>query len=76
MLTFVRPDIMGPDWWQLTVRLIQAGAFIAHTSEAVFAFFLARARRLPSIAWFLQTWAIGFPSLRLLLQVAAERKHQ
>ncbi|MEI6453436.1 MAG: DUF4499 domain-containing protein [Actinomycetes bacterium] len=42
-------------------------ALLVHLGEALFAYSRAKAAELPAFAWALQTFVVGFPSLRKLL---------
>jgi len=57
---------------QELIRNIFIGAVVVHIAEATYAWRLARQAGLDSAAgWALQTFLLGFPSLRLLLQQLA-----
>ncbi|EYC41684.1 hypothetical protein Y032_0559g3442 [Ancylostoma ceylanicum] len=51
-------------------------ALVAHIGEGLYAIYLCRAMKfsmLCSLKWFVQTFALGFPSLSILVKVARKR---
>ncbi len=58
------------------LRGIVVAALLTHLGEAVYAFRLARRAGLADQAggWFLQTFTLGYPSLRLLRRRAATHR--
>ncbi len=70
-----------PSWFrsilpQGAIQLIAVAAWAAHVGEALYAYRLAKriGPAEPASGWFLQTLALGFPSLGLLKERAASRR--
>jgi len=64
---------LGPPWFRVMVAIIYAVAWVLHITEAVIAYFYCFYvdEKESRFDWTLQTFLLGYPSLRLLL---AKRK--